>query len=70
MNDVLIYRSIRDILAALRWQERRDGMTCHISRDNALRVVLGLLNKVSSPVLFTNTRRELFRLMNEAKKNL
>jgi hypothetical protein len=70
MNDVMIRRSILDILSAVRWQERRDGSPCHVTRDNALRVVLGLLNRVSEPSRFTNTRRALFRLMNEAKKNL
>lgn len=70
MNDVMIHRSILGILSAIRWQERRDGIPCHITRHNALRAALGLLNKVSEPSRFTNSRRALFRLMNETRKNL
>jgi hypothetical protein len=69
-NDIAIQRSILDILSAVRWQEQRDGSPCHITRDNALRVILGLLNRVSNRSAIAPIRAKLFAAMNEAKKNL
>lgn len=66
MSDSVIRSNIFSILAALRWQESRDGIS-YQERDNALRVILGMLNKVSKPENFTASRTILFRLMNEAK---
>jgi len=69
MTDKLIYSNILSVLNALRWTENRDGFSA-TERDNALRVVLGMLNKVSKPENFTVSRSLVFKLMNEAKANL
>jgi hypothetical protein len=70
MSDILIHSEIRDIMSRLRWLQRREGMPCHETRYVALCKALGLLNKAKDQSRFTVSRGILFRLINEAKREM
>jgi len=70
MSDTLIHFELKEVLNRLRWQEAKDGKACHQTRYDAMCKALGLLNRATRQERFTNTRRALFSVMNEAKKNL
>lgn len=47
MTETAIRNEMKDIIARVRWQEGRDGSICRETRLTALKVLLGLANKVN-----------------------
>lgn len=70
MSDILVKHELSEIISRLRWLEGRDGSVCFETRYVAMCRALGLLNRACNRERFTNTRKALFAVMNEAKVNM